>query len=330
MLRVSSYPHIRDRLTTQKIMFIVIGSLMPAFAGAIFFFGMKALLLTTIAILSSVVCEIICQAIRKRPITVGDGSAILTGLLLGLTLPPDVPYFLPVIGASFAIVVGKQLFGGLGYNIFNPALVGRAFLVASWPLFMTDRWVAPRIGTMSGINPGLSSLDLVTEATPLNTAKLYLDIEGVPALLNASSTLSALFFGQTGGSIGETSVILLLLGAIVLLLLRIIDYRIPLSYFLTVFSLTGILWVFGVIPVTPIFHILSGGLFLGAFFMATDYVTSPITKKGRWIFGIGCGIITIVIRVWGGYPEGVAFSILLMNAATPVIDRFTRPRIFGH
>ena len=330
MLRVSSYPHIRDRLTTQKIMFIVIGSLMPAFAGAIFFFGMKALLLTTIAILSSVVCEIICQAIRKRPITVGDGSAILTGLLLGLTLPPDVPYFLPVIGASFAIVVGKQLFGGLGYNIFNPALVGRAFLVASWPLFMTDRWVAPRIGTMSGINPGLSSLDLVTEATPLNTAKLYLDIEGVPALLNASSTLSALFFGQTGGSIGETSVILLLLGAIVLLLLRIIDYRIPLSYFLTVFSLTGILWILGIIPLTPIFHILSGGLFLGAFFMATDYVTSPITKKGRWIFGIGCGIITIVIRVWGGYPEGVAFSILLMNAATPVIDRFTRPRIFGH
>ncbi|MCD5383556.1 RnfABCDGE type electron transport complex subunit D [candidate division WOR-3 bacterium] len=330
MLRVSSYPHIRDRLTTQKIMFIVIGSLMPAFAGAIFFFGMKALLLTTIAILSSVVCEIICQAIRKRPITVGDGSAILTGLLLGLTLPPDVPYFLPVIGASFAIVVGKQLFGGLGYNIFNPALVGRAFLVASWPLFMTDRWVAPRIGTMSGINPGLSSLDLVTEATPLNTAKLYLDIEGVPALLNASSTLSALFFGQTGGSIGETSVILLLLGAIVLLLLRIIDYRIPLSYFLTVFSLTGILWILGIILLTPIFHILSGGLFLGAFFMATDYVTSPITKKGRWIFGIGCGIITIVIRVWGGYPEGVAFSILLMNAATPVIDRFTRPRIFGH
>jgi len=330
MFRVSPYPHIRDEVTTKRIMYTVIASLMPVFAGSIFFFGVRVFVITVISITSSVVCEALCQVIRKKPININDGSAVVTGILLAFNIPPNVPYFVPVVGASFAIIVGKEVFGGLGYNIFNPALVGRAFLMASWPSFMTGRWAAPRIGTMSGIIPGLSCLDMVSSATPLTAAKVYSSTPGLLSLLNAKSTLVSLFFGTKGGCLGETSCALLLAGAIILLISRIIDYRIPLSYFLTVFSLTGILWFLKATPVTPVFHILSGGLFLGAFFMATDYVTSPITKKGRWIFGIGCGVITVVIRVWGGYPEGVSYSILLMNAATPLIDRFTRPKIFGH
>ncbi|OYD15652.1 hypothetical protein CH333_05215 [candidate division WOR-3 bacterium JGI_Cruoil_03_44_89] len=330
MFRVSPYPHIRDEVTTRRIMFIVIASLMPAFAGSIFFFGIKVLVLTAISVASSLICEVLCQIIRKKPITVSDGSAVVTGILLAFNLPPNVPYFVPAVGAFFAIVVGKQVFGGLGYNIFNPALVGRAFLMASWPSFMTGRWAVPRIGTMSGIIPGLSSLDVVSSATPLTAAKVYSGVPGLISLLNDKSTLLSLFVGTRGGCLGETSCLLLLAGGIILLIFKIIDYRIPLSYFVTVFSLTGILWFLGVTPLTPIFHILSGGLFLGAFFMATDYTTSPITKEGRWIFAIGCGVITVVIRLWGGYPEGVSYSILLMNAGTPLINRFTRPRIFGH
>lgn len=330
MFRVSPYPHIRDEVTTKGIMFIVIASLMPAFAGSIFFFGTRVILLTVISVASSVFLEAVCQTVRKKPITVSDGSAVITGILLAFNLPPDIPYFIPAVGAFFAIVVGKQVFGGLGYNIFNPALVGRAFLMASWPSLMTGRWIAPRIGTMSGIVSGLSSLDVISTATPLTAAKVYSSTPGLISLLNTKSTLLSLFVGTSGGCLGETSCALLLAGGIILLIFRIIDYRIPLSYFLSVFSLTGILWFFGITPVTPIFHILSGGLFLGAFFMATDYVTSPVTKRGRWIFGIGCGVIAVVIRVWGGYPEGVSYSILLMNAATPLINRFSRPTIFGH
>ncbi len=330
MLRVSPYPHIREKTTTRKIMFLVILSLMPAFAGSIYFFGLRALILTLISVASSVLCEALCQVVRKKPITISDGSAVITGILLAFNLPPNAPYFMPAVGSFFAILVAKQVFGGLGYNIFNPALAGRAFLMASWPLFMTDRWAAPRIGSMSGIISANSSIDVISQATPLAVAKLYADTPGLPQLLNTKSTLLSLFWGTSGGCIGETSCILLLIGAVILFAFRVIDYRIPLSYFLAVFALTGVLWLTGITCVTPVFHILSGGLFLGAFFMATDYVTSPLTKKGKWIFGVGCGVLTVAIRIWGGYPEGVSYSILLMNALTPLIDRFTSPKIFGH
>ena len=310
-------------------MFIVIAALMPAFFGSIFFFGIRALIITLISIVSSFACEALCQAIRKKPITINDGSAILTGLLLAFNLPSCVPYWVPVVGAFFAIAVAKQVFGGLGYNIFNPALAGRAFLMASWPSIMTGKWVVPRLGTMSGIVYSLP-VEMTSNATPLTALKDYSSVLGLPELLNAKSTIYSLFLGMRGGCLGETSCLLLLIGGIILISFRIIDFRIPLSYFLAVFSLTGILWLLGVTPVTPLFHILSGGLFLGAFFMATDYVTSPMTRKGRWIFGIGCGVITVLIRLWGGYPEGVSYSILLMNATTPLIDKFTRSRIFGH
>ena len=330
MLRVSPYPHIREKTTTRKIMFLVILSLMPAFAGSIYFFGLRALILTLISVASSVLCEALCQVVRKKPITISDGSAVITGILLAFNLPPNAPYFMPAVGSFFAILVAKQVFGGLGYNIFNPALAGRAFLMASWPLFMTDRWAAPRIGSMSGIISANSSIDVISQATPLAVAKLYADTPGLPQLLNTKSTLLSLFWGTSGGCIGETSCILLLIGAVILFAFRVIDYRIPLSYFLAVFALTGVLWLTGITCVTPVFHILSGGLFLGAFFMATDYVTSPLTKKGKWIFGVGCGVLTVAIRLWGGYPEGVSYSILLMNALTPLIDRFTSPKIFGH
>lgn len=329
MLKVSSYPHISSETTTRKIMFIVIAALMPAFFGSIFFFGIRALIITLISIVSSFACEALCQAIRKKPITINDGSAILTGLLLAFNLPSCVPYWVPVVGAFFAIAVAKQVFGGLGYNIFNPALAGRAFLMASWPSIMTGKWVVPRLGTMSGIIYSLP-VQMTSNATPLTALKDYSSVLGLPELLNAKSTIYSLFLGMRGGCLGETSCLLLLIGGIILISFRIIDFRIPLSYFLAVFSLTGILWLLGVTPVTPLFHILSGGLFLGAFFMATDYVTSPMTRKGRWIFGIGCGIITVLIRLWGGYPEGVSYSILLMNATTPLIDKFTRSRIFGY
>lgn len=329
MLKVSSYPHIYSETGTRRLMLAVIIALTPALCGSVFLFGVRALIIILISIATSVACEALCQTIRRKPVTISDGSAILTGMLLSFNLPPEVPYWLPVVGSSFAIVVAKQVFGGLGYNIFNPALAGRAFLMASWPSIMTGRWIAPRIGTTSGIIYKLPAI-VTSNATPLMVLKDYPKVAGVPTLLNAKSTLLSLFYGFRGGCIGETSCLLLLIGGIFLITYKVIDYRIPLSYFSTVFIFTGILWLFGVTPGTPLMHILSGGLFLGAFFMATDYVTSPITKKGRLIFGMGCGVITVLIRIWGGYPEGVSYSILLMNAATPLIDRFTRPRIFGH
>ncbi|GFP23379.1 Na+-translocating ferredoxin:NAD+ oxidoreductase subunit D, partial [Candidatus Hakubella thermalkaliphila] len=227
-----------------------------------------------------------------------DGSAILTGLLLALSLPPTVPIWMPVVGAAFGIAIGKCVFGGLGHNIFNPALVGRVFLATSWPVMMT-RWVTP--------------FEAVTTATPLalwKAEKIY-----VPA--------RDLFFGNIGGSIGETSALAILVGGIFLIVMRYIDWRTPLSYMGTVGLM---MWLLGE---DPIFHALAGGLLLGAFFMATDYVTTPLTKKGKVIFGLGAGIIVVLIRMVGGYPEGVAFSILLMNAFTPLIDQVTKPRVYG-
>jgi len=338
-LLVTASPHIYSSVTVSKLMWAVVIALLPALGGSIYFFGFKALLIIAISTAAAVLFDTLAQLMFKRKVTVGDGSAVITGLLLAFNLPPNVPLWLPIVGAAFASIVVKQFFGGLGHNFINPALGARAFLVASWPTHMTTTWLAPHNGTLSGLPSQALKLctDAITTATPLNVlkhgSKLLLP-GNEPRLLyqhlQSWETIKNLFFGNIGGCLGETSALLLLIGGIFLIVTRVIDWRIPLSYLLTVAVLvlilpghkTAVLNYF-------LFHLFSGGLMLGAFYMATDYVTSPLTHKGRVIFGIGCGVLTSVIRLWGGYPEGVCYSILLMNVATPLIDRLTLPRIFG-
>ena len=289
-----------------------------------------------ISILAAIIAEMLCQKIMRRPVAITDGSAILTGLLLAYNVPAEVPLWLPAVGAFVGIVIGKQIFGGLGYNPMNPALIGRAFLMTSWPVHMTLFQTIPRNGTLSGI-------DRITSATPLNifqqTREILLNssahateqvTEATETLYQLYSSPGDLFFGRIGGCIGETSTFLLLLGAVFLMYKRIIGWKIPFTYLGTVALITYTFGgVEGLFTGNPLFHLLSGGLVLGAFFMATDMVTSPVTFKGRILFGFGCGILTSVIRLWGGYPEGVSYAILLMNLTTPLLDRYTRPKILG-
>lgn len=335
---VSSSPHIADKDSIPKIMYGVVISLIPATIGSIYYFGVRAGWVILLAIISAVVTEAGLQKLMKKPIAVKDGSAIVTGILLAFNVPAEVPWWIPVIGSAFAIAIGKVPFGGLGYNPLNPALLGRAFLLASWPTHMTIFKTPPRGESLSGI-------DLITSATPLNVFKQQKDViaslsddpmmtEKVKTAHEAISQLydsyGNLFWGKIGGCIGETSVFLLLIGAVYLIYKRYIGLRIPLSYIGTVAVLT---WLFGgtegLFTGDPLFHVLAGGLMLGAFYMATDMVTSPVTSSGRYIFGIGCGAITVLIRLVGGYPEGVSYSILLMNLTVPLIDRYTKPKTFG-
>lgn len=316
-LQVSAAPHIRSPITTSTIMWSVVMALLPALIGSIYFFGFRTLLLTFLSVISAVISEALAQKFWGRKITILDGSAVITGLLLAYNLPPAVPLWVPVIGSVFAIVIAKQVFGGLGYNFINPALAARAFLMVSWPQIMTSNWLAPKSGFLAGY-------DAVTQATPLSAAKLFKD-SLVIQNLNSWPVIKNLIIGKCGGCLGETSAILLIIGATYLLIRGFISFRIPVAYIGTVIILSLVLPT----KYSPFFHIFSGGLLLGGFFMATDYVTSPITTKGQWIFGIGCGIITMLIRLWGGYPEGVSYSILLMNVATPLIDRYTKPKLFG-
>ncbi|UCD20399.1 MAG: RnfABCDGE type electron transport complex subunit D [candidate division WOR-3 bacterium] len=321
LLVVSASPHIRAKKNTSVAMRVVIGALVPALAYATYLFGTRVLIITGLSILSAVGFEALMQKMLGRKITITDGSAVLTGLLLAFNLPPGVPWWIPVAGSGFAVVFAKQLFGGLGYNFINPALAGRAFLMASWPSLMTKAWLEPVGGTLSGI-------DGITAATPLSLLKNpenYGDPQIIISQLNDIDAIRNAFFGKIGGCIGETSVLLLLLGGLFLLFLKIVDYRIIAGYLGSFALLAWLLPTKG----SVLFHLFSGGLILGAFFMATDWVTSPVTTKGRWVFGIGCGVITMIIRVWGGYPEGVSYSILLMNVFTPLIDRVTRERVFG-
>ncbi|MDH4210817.1 MAG: RnfABCDGE type electron transport complex subunit D [candidate division WOR-3 bacterium] len=318
---VSASPHIRSKHKTSMAMRIVTIALLPVLAYSTYLYGLRVLFITLISIIAAVCAEALLQRMLGKKITVADGSAVLTGLLLAYNLPPGVPWWLPAVGSAFAIIFAKQLFGGLGYNFINPALAGRAFLMASWPSLMTKEWLSPIGGTLSGI-------DGISAATPLSLLKNpanYGDPQVIIRQLNDFETIRNLFSGNIGGCIGETSVFFLLLGGLVLVFLKIVDYRIVLGYLGSFALLAWLLPTQG----SVLFHLFSGGLILGAFFMATDWVTSPITKKGRWIFGIGCGIITIIIRIWGGYPEGVSYSILLMNVFTPLIDRLTKERIFG-
>jgi len=330
-----SSPHLRGTLDTKSLMYGVVVALAPAAAGSVYFFGVRALAVIALGAVSAVVAEAACQGAFRARITVADGSALVTGMLLALTLPPGVPYWLPVAGSVFAIAIVKLPFGGLGYNLFNPALAARAFLFLAWPVHMTS-WIAPSRGSLSGF-------DAMTEATPLGVYRFAHGVLSDPASVEQDVSLASacvrdmsspaglrnLLVGNRGGSLGETSVILLAVGAFYLLARRIISWRIPVTYLGTVALVT---WVWGgerAFQGLPLFHLMAGGVVLGACFMATDIVTTPVSAGGKIVFGVGCGLLTSVIRLWGGYPEGVSYSILIMNATVPLIDRLTRPRILG-
>ncbi len=307
-LTVAVSPHINKKESVTRIMWAVVLSLIPAGLAGVVIFGRDALWTILWAVVAAAGAEALIQTLTGKKITVYDGSAVITGLLLAYNLPPRVPFWLPVAGSFFAIAIGKHVFGGLGQNIFNPALAGRAFLMASWPHYMTSFTSA-------------FHYDSVTSATPLALLK---EGKGI-----GDFTYIDLFFGNRGGCIGEVCIGALLLGALFLLWKGYISWHIPLTYVAATGLVTCIFGPDGLFTGDWLFHILSGGLILGAFFMATDYVTSPLTYKGQIVFGIGCGVLTAVIRLWGGYPEGASYAILMMNAATPIIDRFTRNRIYG-
>jgi electron transport complex protein RnfD len=309
---VSISPHIHQGESTSRIMWAVVLSLLPAGFAGVFIFGRSALWTVLLGVVTALITEAGLQLLMKKKVSVLDGSAFITGLLLAYNLPPDVPFWLPVAGSVFSIAIGKMIFGGLGQNIFNPALVGRVFLMASWPKYMTT-FILPL--------QKASGFDAVTSATPLMLLK-----EG--KLIEKISYLD-LFLGRRGGCIGEVCILALLIGAAFLMLRGYLSWHIPFSYIATAGLFAYIFGPAGFFSGDWLMHILSGGLVLGAFFMATDYVTSPLTGKGQIIFGIGCGVITMVIRLWGGYPEGASYAILMMNAATPIIDRFTKNRVYG-
>lgn len=319
---VSSTPHIRSKDSTSTIMRDVIIALTPAALMGIWAFGVEALLIIAISIASCVCFEALFQKITKQKITVYDLSAVVTGLLLAMNLPSSAPWWLPIVGGFFAIVVAKQLFGGIGQNFINPALAARAFLLASYPTDMTAFTQPTNMNSfMSLFGVSTPVVDATSYATPLAVVKSAAASGGSFAP-QSGDILNALF-GNVGGCIGETCAIALILGGLYLLIRKVISWRIPVTYIATVFILT---WAFGRVPYYEIFI---GGLMLGAFFMATDYSSSPVTPVGQIIMGIGCGILTSLIRVYGGYPEGVSYSILIMNLAVPLIDRYTKPRIFG-
>ncbi|MEO0127500.1 MAG: RnfABCDGE type electron transport complex subunit D [candidate division WOR-3 bacterium] len=318
LLLVSSPPHIHSALNHKNAVLFIILCLSPAVITGTIFFGFYALGIICISIFSSLSFEIVFEYFTKRKITIYDGTAILTGLLLGLSLPPGVPFWIPILGVGFAIIVTKQLFGGFGFNLLNPALTGRAFLVLTFPGIMATSYQTPLKGTLSG-------MDTITQATPLTVLKnpgYYGNMNLILEKFSSASYLKILFFGQIGGAIGETCKILLLIGGLFLLLLKIIDYKIVVGYIFS-FLLLNLL-----LPgrINPLFQLFSGGVILAIFFMATDWVTTPITKYGRWMFGIGCGVFTVLIRYFSGYPEGVTPAILLMNILTPLIDKLVIKR----
>lgn len=299
-------PHVRGGLTTQQIMWWVNLSLVPIFAWAVYLFGWRVVGLLISGVLGALVAEWGVHYLRRQRHTLIDGSAVLTGLLLVGTISPGMALWVPAVGGFMGILFAKMLFGGLGYNLFNPALIGRAVMMASFPVAMTTTWLKPQPGNVF-------APDLITQATPLGVLKL----EGASQV--AAYTFGDLFFGMHAGSIGEVSVFLILMGAAMLVAKRIIKLYIPFS---VVAGLLAIACVTGL----PIFHLLTGGLWFGAFYMATDYVTAPMLPKAQMIFGLGVGLLTGVIRVWGGYPEGICYAILIMNTVTPALNHWFRPK----
>jgi Na+-translocating ferredoxin:NAD+ oxidoreductase subunit D len=321
-LLVAASPHVKGPASTPRIMWNVVASLLPIVGAATFFFGPSALLVIAASCLGATLTERVCGKSRS----LWDGSAVITGILLGLTLPAGIPLWMAFFGGAFAIGVGKLLFGGLGYNIFNPALLGRAFLQAAFPAALTT-WPAPAGSwwALRGDNFALPLMqpraaDAVTAATPLGLMKFE----------HQGTGLLDLFLGSTGGSLGETSAAVILLCGAYLALRGYLNWRIPASVFATVALFAGLLHALDPARYASApFMLLSGGLVLGAVFMATDMVTAPLTNGGRWLFGLGIGFLVVVIRVWGGLPEGVMYAILLMNALVPFINRVTQPRVFG-
>lgn len=305
---VSGTPHVRSNESIQSIMRDVLIALLPATAAGIYYFGVSALILIVASIVSAVFFEWLYEKLLKKPVTISDLSAVVTGLLLAMNLPAAAPIWVAIVGSAFAIIFAKQLFGGLGQNFINPALAGRAFLLASYPTEMTT-WTAPT---------GFSGADAVTVATPLAELKAGT----VP-----TASLADVILGNVGGTIGETCAVALIIGFVYLLWKHVISWKIPVIYVATVFVLFAVLGRSGVRM--PVYELFAGGLMLGAIFMATDYASSPVTPKGQIIFAVGCGLLTYLIRSFGGYPEGVSYSILIMNLCVPLIERFTEPKIFG-
>ncbi|VBB07852.1 electron transport complex subunit rnfd/rsxd [Lucifera butyrica] len=317
-LSVSASPHVRCDESIAKIMWTVNLALAPAALFSVYRFGLPALTTMIVSIVAAVVTEYLILKWQGKPVVINDGSAFLTGLLLAMNIPSTVPWYMPVFGAVVSIAIAKHTMGGLGYNIFNPALVGRAFLLASWPIAMTS-W--PEMA---------SKVDGVTSATPLGILKLQGYQKLVEIFGDKATMYKDLFLGLRSGSMGETSALLLIIGGIYLIYRGYINWQVPVVMIGTAGILT---WAFGgnagLFSGDPLLNMISGGLILGAFFMATDMVTIPITVKGQIVFAAGAGALTALIRIAGGYPEGVCYSILLMNAVTPLIDRFTKPKKFG-
>ncbi len=314
-LIVRSSPYFEDRDSVSKIMYTVVIALVPAVFASLYFFRLRALGLYISCLIACLATEAIFLRARRMPMkALWDGSAVITALLLAMTLPPSLSMEFAVIGSVVAIAIGKQVFGGLGHNIFNPALVGRAFLQTAFPVAMTT-WIPP----------ATVSVDTATFATPLANLKFQ---EAVAQ--GTLTSLKDLFWGNTGGCVGETSAIALLLGALFLHYKKTIDWRIPAGIILALSVFTGLFWLLDPAKyASPVFHILAGGLLIGALFMATDMVTSPITPRGTWIYALGIGIMIGLIRLFGGFPEGVMYSILFMNTFVPLLNRSFRPRILG-
>lgn len=319
-LIVTASPHIRSQDSVPRIMWNVVASLIPVVFASVWFFGVSALL----QIVTAVTCALLTERATGKGGAIADGSAMITGMLLGLSLPAGFPLWMTALGSAFAIVFGKQIWGGLGQNVFNPALIGRAFLQAAFPVAITT-WPDPSGGFLT-LHGDLFAMPLthpvtnaVTSATPLGLLKF--EGKGTP-LLN-------LITGNTGGSLGETAALVILAGGIYLAWRGYLAWRIPVSILLTVAGFSAIVHLVDASKPDALFMLFSGGLILGAVYMATDMVTAPVTNAGKWVFGVGIGILVVVIRVWGGLPEGVMYAILFMNALTPFINRATQPRVFG-
>ena len=322
-ITVSHAPHISKPLSTRSVMIDVIIGLAPAMVAAGYYFRIYALILISTCCLSAVATEWLCNSYRKKPNSLGDFSAIATGIILALSLPPSLPIWAAIIGSCFAIAIGKMIFGGLGANIFNPAMVGRAFLTASFGMLMTT-WTVP--ATIDSAMPKIAAdnrINARTQATPLAWSKQAIKTKTQAKVVNEQ--IEATFTGEVGGCLGETSSFALLLGGLYLLIRRTINPHIPLAVLTSAVVFAGIAYLINPDAyISPLVHLTSGGMLICAFFIATDPVTAPLTAKGMWIFGIGVGTITMLIRIVGEYPEGVMFSILLMNAVTPLIDRLCK------
>lgn len=321
---VSASPHIHSDRTSKKLMYDVVIALVPAFLVSVYLFGIPALIITSTAIISCLLFEYFIQKyLLKTKATISDGSALITGILLAFNLPSSLPLWMIIVGSLVAIGIGKLSFGGLGYNVFNPALVGRVFLFISFPAQMSN-WPNP-------IEHGAPMVDATSGATTLGVIKEGLMYgETMTEISTKIPSYTDLFIGLTGGSLGEMSAIALLLGGLFLIIRKVITWHIPVVMLTTIAVMTAIFWfVDSEQYANPLIHLLSGSAIIGAFYMATDLVTSPVTKKGMIIFAIGIGVITVVIRLFGSYPEGVSFAILIMNAFVPLINTYCKPRRFG-